>query len=78
MNIPDEDSRITDVATLFRRILEHVYDPLEPFAPTLADKDTPIRAVVGKSQQGDFQDVPVKVYVADVVMFGVYIKFYIT
>lgn len=71
VNIPDEDSRGIDVATLFRRILDHFYDPLEPFVPAPADYSASIRAAVGRSQQGDF------VCVADVVQFGVYMKFFV-
>ena len=57
VNIPNEDSRAMDVATLFRRILDQFYDSLEPFVPTPADYDASIRAAIGVSQQGDFQDL---------------------
>lgn len=78
VNIPNEDGGSTDVATFFLRMLQHVYDSLEPFVPTQADKEAPIRAAIGSSQKSDFQDVPLTVYVADVAtMFGVYMKFYI-
>ncbi len=77
VNIPNEDSRSIDVATLFSRILEHVYDPFEPFVPTTADISASIRAAIGGSQHGDFQDLPLTVCVADVVQFGVYMKFFI-
>ena len=30
VQVPEEDARITDISTLFTRILDHVYDPLEP------------------------------------------------
>ena len=73
VNIPNEDSRAMDVATLFRRILDHFYDSSEPFVPTPADYDASIRATIGGSQQGDFQDLPLTVCVA-VVQFGVYMK----
>ena len=77
VNVPSEDSTTISVATLFSRILDHVYDPLEPFEPTSADRIAPIRAAVGSSQKGDFQDLPLTVRVADVLTFGVYLKFFI-
>ena len=77
VNIPEEDSKAIDIATLFSRILEHVYDPLEPYLPTPADSTAPIRAAVGSSQQGSFQDLPLNVRVADAVQFGLYLKFFI-
>ena len=50
VSVPEEDSKVIDVAALFSRILEHVYNPLEPFVPTSADSTASIRAAVGGSQ----------------------------
>ena len=61
VNIPNEDSRAMDVPKIL--------DSLEPFVPTPADYDASIRAAIGGSQQGDFQDLPLTVCVADVVHF---------
>ena len=77
VNIESEESRSIDVGTLFSRILDHVYDPLEPFIPTPADKSASFAAAIGGSQQGDFQDLPLSVCVADAIQFGVYLKFFI-
>ena len=77
VNIPEEDSRTIDVATLFSRIAEHVYDPLEPLVLTAADATASIRAAVGASQQGSFQGLPLAVCVADAIQFGIYMKFFI-
>ena len=46
VSVSEEDSRVIDVVTLFSRILEHVYDPLEPFVPIAADTASSIRAAV--------------------------------
>ena len=50
VQVPEEDARTTDISTLFTRILDHVYDPLEPFRPLETDRDAPIRAEIGSSQ----------------------------
>ena len=55
VSVPEEDSKVIDAAALFSRILEHVYDPLEP---TSADSTASVRAAIGGSQQGRFQDLP--------------------
>lgn len=77
VNITDDDAMATDVATFFCRILDHVYDILEPIVPTPTDKIAPIRAAIGGSQSGEFQDIPLAVHVSDVAVFGKYMKFYI-
>ena len=50
VQVPEEDAHTTDISTLFTRILDHVYDPLEPFRPLETDQDAPIRAESGSSQ----------------------------
>lgn len=78
VQVPEEDACITDISTLFVRILDHVYDPMEPFRPLETGRDAPIRAEIGSSQNGtDFQGIPVTVCISDAVGFGLYIKFYI-
>ena len=79
VQVPEEDARTTDISTLFTRILDHVYDPLEPFRPLETDRDAPIRAEIGSSQNStDFQGIPVTVCIADAVsFFGLYIKLFI-
>ena len=63
-----EDEWSTDISTLFTRILDRVYDPLEPFRPLETDRDAPIRAKIGSSQNStDFQDIPVIVCIVDAV-----------
>ena len=47
MQVPDEDASVIDISGLFTRILERVYDPLEPFVPLEGDRDAPIRAEIG-------------------------------
>ncbi len=61
--MPEEDSKVIDVVALFSRILEHVYNPLEPFVPTTADSTASIRAAVGGSQQGSFHKTFLSMYV---------------
>ena len=77
VSIPDEDSRSIDVATLFFRILDHVYDLMEPFNPYSADKKAAIYVEVGSSQAASFQGVPLSASIAELVAFGSYLKFYI-
>ena len=79
VQVPEEDAAVMDISSLFTRIVEHVYDPLEPFIPLESDRDAPIRAEIGSSQSGsDFQGIPVTVCVANAVsLFGLYIKLYI-
>lgn len=79
VQVPEENARITDISTLFTRILDHVYDPLEPFRPLETDRDAPIRAEIGTSQNAaDFQGIPVTVCIADAVsFFNLYVKLYI-
>ena len=79
VEIPEEDAQITDISTFYTRILDHVYDPLEPFRPLETDQDTPICAEIGSSQSSaDFQGIPVTVCIADTVsQFGLYFKLYI-
>ena len=75
--IPEEDRGI-DVATLFSRIADHIYDPLEPFSPSATIRNAAIRGEVGSSQEGNFQGFPLTVLVGDLVQaFGSYIKFFI-
>ena len=54
VQVVEEDARITDIATHFTRILDHMYNPLEPFRPL--ETNSPIRAEIGSSQNNtDFQ-----------------------
>ena len=77
VTIPSEDSDV-DIATFFQRIIDHVYDHLEPFQPTPADKRSPLRASVGATQKGDFQEIPLIASLAEVTRtFGIYLKFFI-
>ena len=76
VQVPEEDARTTDISTLFHRILDYVYDLLEPFRPLKTDQDAPIRAEIGSSQNStDFQGIPVTVCITDAVSF--YIKLFI-
>ena len=50
--------------------MPHFFVALEPFVPTPADSTASIRAAVGGSQQGSFQDLPLNVCVADALQFG--------
>ena len=77
VNIPEEDTSQTDILALYRGVCDHTYDPLEPYTPSANEKDVPLRALIGKTQNGnDFQDIPLNVNVRDAVaLFGVYIKF---
>lgn len=79
VQVPEEDERSTDISTLFTRILDDVYDPLEPFRPLETDRDAPMRAEIGSFQNStDFQGIPVMVFIVDAVsFFGLYIKLYI-
>lgn len=79
VHIPEEDGRDVDLATLFTRIINHTYDPLEPFCPSNEEREAPIRAEIGKTQATtDFQGIPLSIRVADAIaLFGVYIKFYL-
>ena len=70
VGISEEDSAI-DVATLYLSVVNHIYDSLEPFSPLPGDSGT-IRAEIGSSQKGPFQDVPLTVRVCEVAgIFGV-------
>ena len=77
VTIADDDSGV-DIAAFFQRIIDHVYDSLEPFQPTLADRSSPLRASVGATQRGDFLDIPLSASLAEVTRtFGIYLKFFI-
>ena len=79
VQVPEEDAAVTSISTLFKRLCDHVYDPMEPFQPTQTDKEAPVRAEIGSSQKGsDFQSIPLSVMLGDAVnLFGLYIKLYI-
>ena len=78
VSLPDADSKAIDILTLFVRISNKVYDALDPFILSPTQRGAPIRAEIGRTQKGDFQDVSLSICVADVVdMFGLYVKFYI-
>lgn len=77
ITIPSEDTEV-DIGTFFQRIIDHVYDPLEPFQPTPRDRSSPLRASVGATQKGDFQEIPLIASLPEVTRtFGIYLKFFI-
>ena len=77
VTIPSEDTEV-DIGTFFQCIIDHVYDPLEPFHPTPRDRNSPLRASVGTTQKGDFQEIPLIASLAEVARtFGIYLKFFI-
>ena len=67
VSLPDADSKAIDISTLFVRISNKVYDALDPFILSPTQRGAPIRAEIGRSQKGDFQDVSLSICVADVV-----------
>ena len=76
VNIPEEDTRRTDILRLYRGIVGHIYDTLETYNPPIGADEAPLRAMIGQTQNANFQDIPLNVCLADTVaLFGVYIKF---
>lgn len=81
--VPEEDARGTDIQTLFTRILNRVYDSMEPFhpGPRDADRNARISAEISNSQAGAFLSIPVTVSIAEAISESsfkpLFIKLYI-
>ena len=76
--VPDEEVSDASVSSLFLAVVNHAYDPMEPFTLPLEKRDCPVQAQVGKAMDdlSNFQDVPLVARLSEVVVaFGMYFKF---
>ena len=73
--IPEDGYSDVTFIDLYQNILNHTFDPLEPF---VLSEELSIRVQIGKEQAGKFQEIPITVKVADAIStFGVYIKYFV-
>lgn len=76
VTIPEEDSLQASIADLFNGIVEHSFDPMEPFSPPPETQSYTVCAQVGQTKAGDFQDVPLNARLSQVTdAFGLHYKF---